>query len=88
MLALAVSIKLYKLALALTPAWLLSNIQFLRPIVNGLIARSAGVLSIGYAPFQDPPLDATIGFVGTLMPRPFLMTVAYVTRLYPATPLF
>jgi len=47
----AVSIRLYKFALAVAPRWLLLNNYALRPITNGRIAFSAGLLSIGHAPF-------------------------------------
>ena len=50
LLALAVSIILYIVALALAPLAVLANSQFFRPITNGFIARSAALLSISKEP--------------------------------------
>lgn len=49
-LTLAVSTKLYSCALAVAPLGVSLNSQFLRLITNGLIARSAALLSMGRNP--------------------------------------
>ena len=54
-LALAVSIKLYKFALAVAPDWLAENSQFFLPTTNGRIAFSAALLSTVARHYRPAP---------------------------------